>query len=61
MRVVYHVNQGDPERHQIALTNIQNHINGNGAANLEIKVVLHGAGLDLLLGASKPGALPHAC
>jgi uncharacterized protein len=53
MRVVYHVNQADPERHQIALTNIQNHINGTGAANMDIKVVLHGAGLDLLLGAAQ--------
>jgi uncharacterized protein len=51
VRVVYHVNQADPERHRIALTNIQNHINAVGAGNMEIKVVLHGAGLDLLLAA----------
>lgn len=51
-RVVYHINQGDPDYHIVAMRNVQNHINAVGAENLDIKVVMHGAGLNLLLGAN---------
>jgi len=52
-RVVYHVNQGDPAVHIGALRNVQNHINAVGAENMDIKVVMHGGGLNLLLGANE--------
>jgi intracellular sulfur oxidation DsrE/DsrF family protein len=52
-RVVYHVNQGDPAVHVGAVRNVQNHINAMGAENLDIKVVMHGGGLNLLVGANE--------
>jgi intracellular sulfur oxidation DsrE/DsrF family protein len=48
-KVVYHINYDDPKKQTGALRNIQNHINAVGAENLEVKVVLHGNGLALLL------------
>jgi intracellular sulfur oxidation DsrE/DsrF family protein len=48
-KVVYHINYDDPKKQAGALRNIQNHINAVGKDNLEIKVVLHGNGLALLL------------
>jgi intracellular sulfur oxidation DsrE/DsrF family protein len=48
-KVVYHINYDDPKKQAGALRNIQNHINAVGADNLDIKVVLHGNGLALLL------------
>ena len=48
-KVVYHVNYDDPKQEAGALRNIQNHINAVGAENLDLKVVLHGNGLALLL------------
>lgn len=48
-KVVYHINYDDPKMQAGALRNIQNHINAVGAQNLELKVVLHGNGLALLL------------
>ncbi|UCB56391.1 MAG: DsrE family protein [Thiotrichales bacterium] len=48
-KVVYHINYDNPKKQAGALRNIQNHINAVGAENLEIKVVLHGNGLALLL------------
>ena len=48
-KVVYHINYDDPKKQAGALKNIQNHINAVGAENLDIKVVLHGHGLSLLL------------
>jgi uncharacterized protein len=51
-RVVYHVNQGDPGLHVAALRNVQNHIDAVGAENMDIKLVLHGRGINLLLGAN---------
>lgn len=53
-KVVYHINYDNPKKQAGALRNIQNHINAVGADNLEVKVVLHGNGLSLLL---DPGAL----
>jgi intracellular sulfur oxidation DsrE/DsrF family protein len=48
-RVVYHINYDNPKMQAGALRNIQNHINAVGADNLDLKVVLHGNGLALLL------------
>ena len=45
-----HTRTHDNPKHQAgALRNIQNHINAVGAENLDLKVVLHGNGLALLL------------
>jgi len=48
-KVVYHINYDNPKQQKGALRNIQNHINAVGADNLEIRVVLHGNGLSLLV------------
>jgi hypothetical protein len=55
-KVVYHINYDNPKKQAGALRNIQNHINAVGAENLDIKVVLHGNGLALLL---EPDALAN--
>ena len=50
-KVVYHINYngGDDDKlYGGAMRNIQNHINAVGAENLDIKVVLHGNGVNLL-------------
>ena len=51
-RVVYHVNQGDPGLHMAAMRNVQNHINAVGAENMDIKLVMHGGGINLLVAAN---------
>ena len=48
-KVVYHINYDNAKQQAGALRNIQNHINAVGKDNLEIKVVLHGNGVSLLL------------
>lgn len=48
-KVVYHINYGSEIEQEGALRNIQNHINAIGKENLELKVVLHGEGVSLLL------------
>lgn len=48
-KVVYHVNYDDPKKQAGALRNIQNHINAVGADKLDLKVVLHGNGLAMLV------------
>lgn len=48
-KVVYHINGDDPKQQMSALGNIRNHINALGAENLDVKVVMHGDGLSLLL------------
>jgi len=55
-KVVYHINYDNPKKQIGALRNIQNHINAVGAENMDIKVVLHGNGLSLLL---DPESLSH--
>ncbi len=53
-KVVYHINYNGGEgskAHLGAMRNIQNHINAVGADNMDIKVVLHGNGLGLLMNA----------
>ncbi len=55
-KVVYHVNYPggkDDKKYRGAMRNIQNHINAVGAENMDIKVVLHGNGLGLLMSAKK--------
>ncbi|MEP0942159.1 MAG: DsrE family protein [Rhizobiaceae bacterium] len=55
-KVVYHVNYNggeDDKKYRGAMRNIQNHINAVGAENMEIKVVLHGNGLGLLMSAKE--------
>lgn len=48
-QVVYHVNYYGAKAHAGALRNIQNHINAVGADNLDLKVVLHGNGVAMLM------------
>ena len=48
-KVVYHINYDDPKHEAAALRNVQNHINAVGAEKLDLKIVLHGDGLALLL------------
>jgi len=48
-KVVYHINAYGGKDQEAALRNIQNHINAVGAANLDLKVVMHGDGISLLL------------
>jgi len=57
-KVVYHINYDDPKTQASALGNIQNHINAVGAENLDLKVVLHGNGLSLLLDPDALANLP---
>lgn len=59
-KVVYHINSdGGPESkaYKGALRNIQNHINAVGAENLDLKVVLHGNGLGVLMQAKEDKTL----
>jgi intracellular sulfur oxidation DsrE/DsrF family protein len=48
-QIAYHVNYDDPKRQFGALRNIQNHINAVGAKNLDLRVIMHGKGLSMLL------------
>lgn len=54
-RVVYHIDFDDPAHQVNALYNLQNQIN-EADGPIDLLVVLHGAGLSLLL---DPEALPH--
>jgi intracellular sulfur oxidation DsrE/DsrF family protein len=62
-KVVYHINYdgGDGDKkYRGAMRNIQNHINAVGAENMDIKVVLHGNGLGLLVNAKSNDQLEGA-
>jgi len=48
-KVVYHINYDNPKRQGGALRNIQNHINAVGKENLDLRIVMHGKGLTLIL------------
>jgi intracellular sulfur oxidation DsrE/DsrF family protein len=48
-KVVYHINYYGADAQTSALRNIQNHINAVGAENVDLRVVLHGDGVSLLL------------
>ncbi len=47
-KVVYHINSSDASLLRNALGNIHNHIKAVGRENIEIRVVIHGDGVDLL-------------
>ncbi|MBD3610950.1 MAG: DsrE family protein [Hydrogenovibrio crunogenus] len=51
-KVVYHINYDDAKKQSSTLRNIQNHINAVGPDNLDIRVVMHGNGLSLVLNES---------
>ena len=53
-KVVYHINYYDANKQKAALRNVQNHINAVGAENLDLKIVMHGNGISLLM---EPDAL----
>ena len=48
-KVVYHINYDNPKKQGGALRNIQNHINAVGKENIDVKVVMHGNGVSLVL------------
>ena len=52
-KVVYHINMDDEKTLKAAMGNIQNHINAVGKENLDLRVVMHGPGVDLLKIANK--------
>lgn len=47
-KVVYHINYNDEAQLKAALGNVQNHIAAVGKDNIDVKVVMHGNGVDLL-------------
>jgi uncharacterized protein len=55
-KVVYHINGGDPALQAATMANILNHLNAVGTDKIDLKVVLHGDGLSLLL---YPDAMAH--
>jgi intracellular sulfur oxidation DsrE/DsrF family protein len=57
-KVVYHINYDNPKQQAGALRNIQNHINAVGKENLDLKVVMHGKGLSMLLDPNAKTKLP---
>jgi len=62
-KVVYHINYDGGENSKAykgAMRNIQNHINAVGAENLDLKVVLHGNGLGVLMNAKSDEQLQTA-
>jgi intracellular sulfur oxidation DsrE/DsrF family protein len=54
--VVYHINYANAKAQAGALRNIQNHIKAVGKENLDLKVILNGGGIALLL---EPDAFAH--
>ncbi len=62
-KVVYHINYvggPDSKRYRGALRNVQNHINAIGVDNIEVRIVLHGRGVGLLMRAKKDQKLQQA-
>lgn len=57
-KVVYHINYDDANKQSSTLRNIQNHINAVGGENLDVKVVMHGNGLSLLVKADALANIP---
>ncbi len=53
-KAVYHMNVDDAQTQTATLGNIQNHINAVGSENIEVKVVMHGDGVSLVM---EPDAL----
>src|SRR3989304_6428431 len=52
-KVVYHINTDDPKVPKAAMNNAQNHINAVGKENIDLRVVMHRPGVDLLSLAKK--------
>ena len=48
-RVVYHIDAGDFERQRSALRNVSNHLNDVGDERLDIRVVVQGNGVSMLV------------
>jgi hypothetical protein len=48
-KVAYHITDKDPAYVKRALGNIQNHINAVGAQHIDLKVVMNGDGLGMLM------------
>ena len=48
-KVVYHINYDNPKQQAGAMRNIQNHINAVGKENLDLRVVMHGHGVSLVM------------
>lgn len=63
-RVVYHLNDGTPIQHYRLLRNINNHFEASPPGSLEVKVMVHGEGVGLLLlpesGRHIKGLIPNA-
>ena len=53
-KVVYHMNVDDAQTQTATLGNIQNHISAVGSENIEVKLVMHGDGVSLVM---EPDAL----
>ncbi|MCK5337039.1 MAG: DsrE family protein [Gammaproteobacteria bacterium] len=51
-KVAYHVNYDNAKRQSGAMRNIQNHINAVGAENLDLRIIMHGKGVSLLMKAN---------
>ena len=47
-KVVYHINYNDEAQLKAALGNVKNHIAAIGKDKIDVKVVMHGNGVDLL-------------
>lgn len=56
-KVVYHINSDDDKTINAALGNVQNHLQAVGKENIEMIVVMHGNGVDLLKKANKDADL----
>lgn len=48
-KVVYHINYDNPKQQAGAMRNVQNHINAVGKENLDLRVVMHGNGVSLVM------------
>ncbi|NQV46928.1 MAG: DsrE family protein [Rhodospirillaceae bacterium] len=62
-KVVYHINYpgGEGDKAYLgAMRNIQNHINAVGKENLDLKIVIHGNGINLLKSAKAAGKVQTA-
>ncbi len=59
-RVVYHIDAADPERQRAALRIVRNHLNDVGDEHLDIRVVIQGNGVSMLVLPDSDGAAADA-
>jgi uncharacterized protein len=62
-KVAYHINlDGGPENayYLASMRNVQNHINAVGASNIEVRIVMHGNGINLVKNAKDNTRLQSA-